>query len=183
MIDKYSEKHLATIADTIENRFFGKYRGIVTDVVTEKEEGKEKMGFIMVQIPEIYYDGIVPLVKPCVSFAGENCGFFAFPKKGDRIWIEFEGGDQSRPLWSGFWWKKGAIPGFMSLDIVGIVSRTGHRITMDDNSGIISLAHAKGPSIDVTDKEITFKVGRTKMVISDDGVTINDYTFEVKTKT
>jgi hypothetical protein len=181
MVDKYSEKHLATIADTTENRLFGKYRGIVTDIDANKGNEGENMGFITVQIPEIYCDGILPLVKPCVSFAGENCGFFAFPKKGDLIWIEFEGGDQSRPLWSGFWWKKGAIPDFMSLEMVGLVSRTGHKITMDDNSGIISLAHAKGPTIDVTDKEITFKVGRTKMVISDRGVTINDNTFEVKT--
>lgn len=181
MVDKHSEKHLATIADTVENRFFGKYRGIVTDILTEKGEGSENMGVITVQIPEIYYDCSIPLVKPCVSFAGENCGFFAFPKKGDRIWIEFEGGDQSRPLWSGFWWMKDAIPDFISLDIVGLVSRTGHKITIDDNSGKISLVHAKGSSIDLTDDEITFKVGNTKMVISASGVTINNKTFEVRT--
>ena len=181
MVDKHSEKHLATIAETVENRFFGKYRGIVTDIVIENKDERENMGFITAQIPEIYYDCSIPLVKPCVSFAGESCGFYAFPKKGDRIWIEFEGGDQSRPLWSGFWWKKDAIPEYITLDIVGLVSRTGHKIIMDDSSGIISLTHAKGPSIDLTEKAITLKVGGTKMVISGDGVTINDSTFVVNT--
>jgi hypothetical protein len=181
MVDEHTEKHLAALADTVESRFSGKYRGIVNEIVTDTGNERENMGFITVQIPEIYYECSIPLVKPCVSFAGEKCGFFAFPKKGDHIWIEFEGGDQSRPIWSGFWWKKGDIPDFVNLDTVGLVSRTGHRIILNDKNGTISLVHAKGPEIALTKDEITFKVGRTKMVISGKGVNINGNTFEVKT--
>jgi hypothetical protein len=181
MVDENSQKHIAALTDTVESRFFGKYRAIVTDVVTDTGKEREQMGYITVQIPEIYFDCTIPLVKPCVSFAGERCGFFAFPKKEDRIWIEFEGGDQSRPIWSGFWWKKGDIPDFMSLDSVGLVSRTGHKIILDDKNDTLSLVHQKGPKIEFTKDEIIFKVGRTKMVISSGGVRINDKTFEVIT--
>jgi len=177
MIDEHYEKHFAALTDTIESRFFGKYRGIVIDI----EKDREKIGMITVQIPEIYFEGTIPLIKPCVPLAGKDCGFFAFPKKGDGIWIEFEGGDQSRPIWTGFWWKEDEIPEYINLDTVGLVSRTGHRIILDDKNESISLVHAKGPEINLTAGEITFKVGRTKMVISSSGVTINENTFEVRT--
>jgi hypothetical protein len=171
-------KHFVTLADVVESRFFGIYRGIVTDI--EKEDRK-RMGVITVKIPEIFIDCTIPLVKPSVPFAGERCGFFAFPKIGDGIMVMFQGGDSSRPIHTGFWWADDQIPEPISLDTVGLVSRNGHRIILDDKKESISLVHAKGAEISLTEDEITFKIGRTKMVISNKGVNVNNGRFEVKT--
>ena len=37
-------------------------------------------------------------------------GFFAVPPVGAGVWIEFEAGDVSRPIWSGAWWATGEVP-------------------------------------------------------------------------
>ena len=47
---------------------------------------------------------------PCVPYAGTTSGFFAIPPVGAGIWIEFEAGDVSRPIWSGAWWGSGELP-------------------------------------------------------------------------
>jgi hypothetical protein len=47
---------------------------------------------------------------PCVPFAGLEQGFFALPPEGADVWIEFEGGDVDRPIWSGAYWETGEEP-------------------------------------------------------------------------
>jgi hypothetical protein len=178
MSEEDFHKHFVMLTDVVESRFFGIYRGIVTDI--EKEDRK-RMGVITVKIPEIFIDCTIPLVKPSVPFAGERCGFFAFPKIGDGIMVMFQGGDPSRPIHTGFWWADDQIPEPISLDTVGLVSRTGHRVILDDKNESISLVHAKGAEISLTEDEITFKIGRTKMVISSKGVNVNNGRFVVKT--
>jgi len=172
-------KHFVNLTDVIESRFFGIYRGIVTDI---EETDRKRMGMITVKIPEIFIDCTIPLVQPSVPFAGNKYGFFAFPKIGDGIMVMFQGGDPSRPIHTGFWWAEDQIPESINLDIVGLVSRIGHKIILDDKNESISIVHKKGESeINLTEDEITFRVGRTKMVISSKGININNGKFVVKT--
>jgi len=178
MIEEEFHKHFVTLSDIIESRFFGIYRGIVEDI---EIDDRKRMGIITVKIPEISIGSIIPFVKPSVPFAGENCGFFAFPKIGDGVMIMFQGGDLSKPIYTGFWWKEEHISEHISLDTVGLVSRNGHRVILDDKNESISLVHAKGAEISLTEDEIIFKIGRTKMVISSKGVDINNKKFVVKT--
>jgi hypothetical protein len=37
-------------------------------------------------------------------------GFFAIPPVGAAVWIEFEAGDTSRPIWTGGWWTAAEVP-------------------------------------------------------------------------
>jgi hypothetical protein len=43
---------------------------------------------------------------PCAPYAGPDQGLYMIPDCGAGVWIEFEGGDLSRPIWSGMWWGK-----------------------------------------------------------------------------
>jgi Type VI secretion system/phage-baseplate injector OB domain len=171
------EKQLVSLAETIEGRFYGKYRAKVKAIGKDQND----LGIITVEIPEIFPDKDIPLVKPVVPFAGKNCGFAAFPKVNDVIWVEFEAGNQNKPIWTGFWWADNEIPDTVNWDTVALVSRNGYRLVLDDKQEKISLVHSKGPEISLTADEIKFKVGNTTIVISGEGVSINDKTFEVKT--
>ncbi len=42
--------------------------------------------------------------KPCVPYAGPTSGFFSVPPIGAGVWIEFEAGDVSQPIWTGCYW-------------------------------------------------------------------------------
>ena len=47
---------------------------------------------------------------PCVPYAGPNVGFAFLPEMGSGVWIEFEGGDVSYPIWVGGYWREGEFP-------------------------------------------------------------------------
>jgi Type VI secretion system/phage-baseplate injector OB domain len=176
MIDQDIEKQFVSLTETIDRRFFGKYRGKVKNIGKNRND----LGIITVEVPEIFPEKEIPLVKPVIPFAGKNCGFGALPKKDDVIWIEFEAGNLNKPIWTGFWWAEGEEPEAVDWDTVALVSRTGHKLILDDKMEKMSLVHSKGPEINLTAEEITFRIGNTKMVISDSGVKINDTLFEVK---
>jgi hypothetical protein len=43
-------------------------------------------------------------------------GFWAIPPVGANVWIEFEGGDPSHPIWSGGFWELGEFPAPMTFN-------------------------------------------------------------------
>ena len=47
---------------------------------------------------------------PCVPYAGPKVGFAFLPEIGSGVWIEFEGGDVSYPIWVGGYWRAGEFP-------------------------------------------------------------------------
>jgi uncharacterized protein involved in type VI secretion and phage assembly len=87
-------------------RYFGKYRGTVTD-------NKDPLGIGRIQptAPAIAPDAL-NWAMPCVPYAGPQEGFFMIPPVGANVWIEFEGGDPNYPIWSGCFWgdKQGQKP-------------------------------------------------------------------------
>jgi hypothetical protein len=178
MIDQDAEKQIVSLSETIYSKFYGKYRGIVTKVGT----GREDLGVITVKVPDVLHGFEIPLTQPAFHFAGKDWGFAAFPKKNDGVWIEFEGGNPSKPIWTGgYWLTKEETPSSVDWDAICLVSRIGHKIIMDDKNKKLSIVHSNGPEINLTTDSIIFKVGDTKMVISKNGLNINGKLFEVKT--
>jgi hypothetical protein len=86
-------------------RFFGKYRGKVTNNVDPLMRGR-----IQVSVPSILGEGRLSWAMPCVPYAGKNVGFYAIPSINANVWIEFEEGDPDYPIWSGCFWGKGELP-------------------------------------------------------------------------
>jgi hypothetical protein len=82
----------------------GKYRGKVVNNVDPL-----MLGRIIALVPAI---SEMPLswATPCVPYAGRGVGFFAVPPIGANVWIEFEGGDPGKPIWTGCFWGKGEAP-------------------------------------------------------------------------
>jgi uncharacterized protein involved in type VI secretion and phage assembly len=82
-----------------DKRFYGKYRGTVWDNVDPEQRGR-----LMVQVADV--GGVLPSTwaLPCLPFAGPQQGFFAVPPVHASVWVEFEHGDPSYPVWTGCFW-------------------------------------------------------------------------------
>lgn len=85
-------------------RFFGKYRGTVLDNVDPLGLGR-----VLPEVPAVP-GMLLNWANPCVPYAGPAVGFFAIPPIGANVWIEFEAGDPSYPIWSGCFWEELEIP-------------------------------------------------------------------------
>jgi hypothetical protein len=87
------------------DRYFGKYRGLVLNSMDPLQTGR-----IKAMVPEVLGEIPSSWALPCAPFTGTGAGMFAVPQPGAGVWIEFEAGDPSRPIWSGGWWAAGEIP-------------------------------------------------------------------------
>jgi hypothetical protein len=47
---------------------------------------------------------------PCAPVAGIKAGFFSVPMRGSGVWIEFEAGHVSKPIWVGGYWSSVEAP-------------------------------------------------------------------------
>lgn len=87
-----------------EGRLFGKYRGVVKD-----NKDPESLGRLQVTVPAV--PGLATnWALPCAPYAGKQVGFYAIPPVSAKVWVEFEGGDPSHPIWSGGFWQKDEVP-------------------------------------------------------------------------
>ncbi|WP_287568809.1 phage baseplate assembly protein V [Thermosipho sp. (in: thermotogales)] len=83
-------------------RYWGKYQAIVADI-----NDPEKRGRIRVRQPFFYGNELSPWALPCVPYGGSNnIGQFFTPEVGSGVWIEFQYGLISNPIWTGFWFAK-----------------------------------------------------------------------------
>lgn len=132
-------------ADRRTDRFYGKYRGLVAINVDPLSLGRLKA-----MVPEVLGEIPSSWALPCAPYAGTGAGFFAVPPIGAGVWIEFEAGDVSRPIWTGCWWATGEVP----MDEKGIpaqapttkIFRTelGLLMAYDDLAQTITISDALG---------------------------------------
>jgi len=127
--------------------FYGKYRGIVTD-----NNDPKKIGRIKARVPEVLGDVESGFALPCAPYAGKGSGIFAVPPPDAGVWIEFEAGDVSRPIWSGCWWGEDQLPrnekqSDTTPDIKILRSEEGLMVYLNDGSQTITLSDEDGSNI------------------------------------
>jgi uncharacterized protein involved in type VI secretion and phage assembly len=129
----------AQIAEHLRTRFYGKYRGLVTDI-----GDPENLARIKAQVPSVFgIEDNSPWAMPSVPFAGPKHGLVLLPEVGDGVWIEFEAGDLSRPIWSGCWWARGQPPQPQGETIRLLSTKANHQIVIDENADEIRLVHPR----------------------------------------
>jgi uncharacterized protein involved in type VI secretion and phage assembly len=154
---------------------FGKYRGRVSEVGTGKH-----LGQIKAYVPSVYGENVESVwIEPVVPFAGNKHGFAFMPEKGDGVWIEFEAGNSSKPIWTGCFWGKDQMPKAASDKVRVIATSHGHQVVLDDNKDEIRIEHGNGPSIVMSKSSITIKVQSKKIVLDANGMRVNDGALEV----
>ncbi len=87
-------------------RFLGKYRATVVNNIDLENRGR-----LQLTIPDV--PGLTPsswaeCCAPFTGLTGAAAGFFAIPPIGAAVWVEFEQGDQNRPIWTGGRWASTA---------------------------------------------------------------------------
>jgi len=85
-------------------RWFGKYRGRV--VSNEDDTGR---GRLEVAVPSVL-GTVTKWAWPSVPYAGAGVGFYSLPDPKTLVWVEFEAGDPSFPIWSGCFWADNELP-------------------------------------------------------------------------
>jgi uncharacterized protein involved in type VI secretion and phage assembly len=140
------------VIDWIRNRFFGKYRGVVTDNNDPTIRGR-----IKVRVPAVL-GNLESWAMPCLLYTGNRMGSYAIPENGAGVWVEFEAGDASYPIWSGGFWADSEIPqnetgtdASPSLKIFR--SAEGLMITFDDTAKVITLSDQNGSNILTIDSQ------------------------------
>jgi len=154
------------LADWVRTRHFGKYRGYVVD--NDDPTGR---GRIKVKAPAVLGDLDV-WAMPCVPYAGDGIGLYAIPAVDSGVWVEFEAGDPSYPIWTGAFWGDGQRPrderGAPATPPIKIIrSEQGLMVSLDDGSQTISVSDENGSNIltiEVNPGKITIK-GATRAVV------------------
>jgi len=170
-----------TPQQTNVREYFGKYRGTVVDNVDPLKKGR-----LQITVPQVLSSTPV-WAEPCVPYAGANLGFYAMPEVGGGVWIEFEAGDQSYPIWTGCFWADGDIPTEDAAPEIKFFRTNKATIRIDDANGEILIENDSGHSITMTSSEITIKAGTVnqeasggkKTVLSSASFKVNNGNLEV----
>jgi uncharacterized protein involved in type VI secretion and phage assembly len=154
---------LAQLLDWVRSRYFGKYRGTVSDNADAAKRGRLK-----VKVPAVLGD-LEVWAMPCVPYAGDQVGFYCLPEAGTGVWVEFEGGDPSFAIWSGCFWADGEIPG--PEQAAKKTWRTG-AVTMllDDDAKEMSVEAQDGGKLTVGD-DVKAEREQASHTVSTSGVT------------
>lgn len=166
-----TEDILARLVERVEGRFYGKYRGQVTD-----NSDPDNLGRIRAKVPRVLGDEETGWALPAFPYGGaSDQGLFLMPDVGAGVWIEFEGGDLSYPIWTGTWYTSGDIPESAQSGKKVLKTKSGHKLVLDDDGGSLEIADSNGNSIklDASGIAITDANGNS-IKLTASGVSVND---------
>jgi uncharacterized protein involved in type VI secretion and phage assembly len=163
---------LVDVLERLRNRFFGKYRGVVDQVDAATMRIKAK-------VPAVLGDQVSGWARACTPYAGNGYGYAFLPEAGAGVWIEFEGGDASLPIWSGCYWHDGEAPSDATSTVMALVTSAGQKLLFDVDQGSITIEDQNGNTITLDDSGITLSRGGQSVVIDDGSVSVNDGALEV----
>lgn len=167
-----NEQTILDLLERIRSRFYGKYRGTVTDVDTSTLRIKAK-------VPAVLGDQPTGWCLLCLPYAGDQMGLAFLPEVGAGVWIEFEGGDVSYPVWTGCYWRDGEAPSDLTPTVRGIVTKQGLKMLFDDDQQVITLTDKNNNKVTLSSDGVTIERGSNKIVVSDSSASVNDGALEV----
>jgi uncharacterized protein involved in type VI secretion and phage assembly len=162
---------LIDVLERMRNRFFGKYRGVVTDVDASTMRVKASVPAVLGQQPSGW-------ARPCTPFAGASMGFAFLPEVGSGVWIEFEGGDVSYPIWVGCYWHDGEQPSDATTSVLAIVTKAGQKILLD-TTGTITVTDQNNNTVTLDSSGISLATSSQSVALGDSGVNINNGALQV----
>lgn len=153
---------LQQLLDWVRNRYFGKYRGTVTANTDPTSRGR-----IKVRVPAVL-GGLEVWAMPCVPYAGSGVGFYSLPNAGTGVWVEFEAGDSSYPIWTGCFWADNELPD-QSDPNIKIWKTDSLTLRMDDNTDEWLAETSAAAKVTITD-EIKSEKGNSSHTVSSSSI-------------
>jgi uncharacterized protein involved in type VI secretion and phage assembly len=156
-----TEEILARLIERVEGRYYGKYRGQVTD-----NSDPDNLGRVKAKVPRLLGDKETGWALPAFVYGGaKEQGLFAVPDAGAGVWIEFEGGDLSYPIWTGTWYTNGAVPESAQPGKKVFKTKSAHKIVFDDDGGSIEITDTNGNSIKMDASVIKISTGSATQIV------------------
>ena len=148
---------LEQVAKQVQKKYYGKFRGFVVD-----NQDPEKLGRLKVKVPSVLGETETGWALPCFPFGGlAGHGLFLVPEVDAQLWIEFEEGELSRPIWTGTFFQKSADVPAEATEGDGTKTRLlktpgGHVLRFDDETDKekFQLLHPGGTEIAIDEKGI-----------------------------
>jgi len=187
------ERIVAGLVETIERRFYGKYRAVVVDNMDPR-----RLGRLRVKVPGVLGPDVVTgWATPCAPYGGAaDQGLLFVPERDAGVWVEFEQGDVEFPIWVGTYWsrpgdesqlpKPQAEDGAERTDVQDPPTRKilktlkGHTVQFEDADGVEAVLVREGVTghlITMDKRGITIvDKNQNRVLLDDDGVKITDAT-------
>jgi len=167
-----NEQAIQDVIERVRSRFYGKYRGTVTlvDDATMR---------VKANVPAVLGTQESGWAMACVPYAGPQVGIAFLPEVGSGVWIEFEGGDVSFPIWTGCFWYSGQIPGEAKADVKAIVTQGKNKFVLDDSTPSITVTDNNNNTVKLDSNGVTLAQQSMKVVVGTANVNVNDGSLEV----
>jgi uncharacterized protein involved in type VI secretion and phage assembly len=187
------ERIVAGLVETMERRFYGKYRAIVVD-----NQDPKQLGRLKVKVPSVLgADVVTGWAAPCTPYGGAaDQGLLFVPERDAGVWVEFEEGDLEFPIWVGTYWSRpgdrSQLPkpqgddGTEQDEVQDPPTRKilktlkGHTVQFEDADGAEAVMVREGASghlITMDKRGITIvDKNQNTLLLDDDGVKITDAT-------
>jgi uncharacterized protein involved in type VI secretion and phage assembly len=166
------EQTVERLVERIGSSYFGKYRGIVTDVDDPNNQCR-----IRATVPSVLGEQACGWALPAAPFAGDGHGMVMLPTVGSGVWIEFEAGRLDNPIWSGGWWASGQRPDPQGAGVRVFVSEKGHKVILDDEANEVKIVHGDeliAKVIQITASEIVLTCGACEIRITNENISLNN---------
>lgn len=175
------EDLVKTVVEKLEAKYYGKYRGFVAD-----NADPERRGRLRLTVPSLLGDQVTDWALPCLPYGGlAEQGLFTIPEAEAQVWVEFEEGELSRPIWTGVFWQQavGDLAAFAADDkpvAWSFKTPFGHTLSFQEGEGqeSIRLTHGQGAGIDIdAGGTITLASGEgTRITLDGEGqsITVQD---------
>jgi uncharacterized protein involved in type VI secretion and phage assembly len=180
---------LEHLVDWVRHRHFGKYRGTVTDNADPTTRARLK-----VRVPAVLGD-LEVWAMPCVPYAGDKVGLHLLPETGTGVWVEFEAGDASYPVWCGFFWADDELPAAVTGAPTKVLRTLASTVVIDDDAPETRLAVDDAGELSIGDEVVTKRdnavhtvstngvkseMGGQSVAVTQSSVSVDDGALEVK---
>jgi hypothetical protein len=156
-------------------RYYSSYRAIVVNNVDP-----DGMNRLKVCVPGIS-GGIVAWAHAKGQHGSIDTGFKYFaPKISDIVWVSFEQGDLTKPLWEYHGWGLKQVPSpLKGPNTMGIITPEGNTLLIDDDEGSLSVFF-NGPITLYTDSTVAINAKSDIIITSDSTVNLESPQVNIK---
>lgn len=181
---------VARLFNTLSNHgleAFGKYYSIYRAYVFNVEDPLQ-LGRLQLLVPQIYGNQVYKYwAHPKGVFSGKGYGSQCLPKKGDVVWVTFEGGHPEVPVWEHGHFANNEIPSndkdLKDPACYWLITPKGNKIKLYDTKNLIHIENSLGYYLEenesgislVTDKIIslgTLNKSKEPAVLGDTAMTL-----------
>lgn len=144
---------------------FGKWYSCYRAWVIENEdpEGVQRLKLV---IPQVLGHQVYDYwAYPKGVYSGKGYGSQVIPKKGDMVWVEFEGGCPEVPIWSHGHFSRKEVPtkdlDYKDINVYWFRTPKGNLVKFNDTKNLIHIENPVGDVVEINEKGISLVTTKT----------------------